>query len=109
MLWPSAVHIRAEHFILFPEVLRVNARTVSEGKEFVPDLASVIAQLRRDHNGFMYDLAGAIKALRAVAADEQKLAGVLKDVREGLMIVKQNLDRHNRLEEDRIYAFEKSP
>ena len=101
-----AVHIRAEHLHLFPAVLRSNARTLSEGKELVPDLVSVIAQLRRDHNGFMYELAGAIKALRAVAADDQKLALVLKDVRERLMVVKQNLDRHNRLEEERIYALE---
>ena len=108
MLWARlAVHIRAEHLHMFPAVLRAYARTGSEEKEFVPDLASVVAQLRRDHNGFMYELAGAIKALRAVAADDQKLAGVLKDVREGLMVVKQNLDRHNRLEEERIYTLEK--
>lgn len=101
-----AVHIRAEHLHLFPAVLRFAATGVSTQNGSQPDLADVVSQLRGDHNSFMYELARAIKELRALAADDLNLDGVPEDIRGRLAVVKLGLDRHNRLEEERIYSLE---
>ncbi|GLH70275.1 hypothetical protein GETHPA_18080 [Geothrix rubra] len=85
-LWMRlAVHIRAEHRVLFPALSEVR-----------PDLRASLGLLRADHDGFMATLAGAVKALEGLPQD-------LESARAALEAVRKRLAPHNRLEEERIY------
>src|SRR5215216_3492267 len=66
LFWAKlAIHIRAEHLHLFPAIL--HALSSAEDVEQAPSLAeaqNTIEELRRDHDFFMHELAGAIAAMR---------------------------------------------
>ena len=86
LLWARlAVHIRAEHLHLFPAI----AARVTEA-------ATVIENLRADHDFFMRELAQAIGKLR-----EGTLTSVLDTVRE----VEKRLASHNEIEEKQVYHW----
>jgi iron-sulfur cluster repair protein YtfE (RIC family) len=82
-----AVHIRAEHRVLFPAVADAQ-----------PNLGAVLQSLREDHDFFMSALAGAVNALKSPAVDWTM-------VRSTLASVHQRLASHNATEEDRIYPL----
>jgi iron-sulfur cluster repair protein YtfE (RIC family) len=82
-----AVHIRAEHKVLFPAVA-----------EFRPDLGATLQTLREDHDFFMATLAGAVNGLKDPAVDWAAVASALASVR-------QRLATHNALEESQVYPL----
>ena len=104
-----AVHIRAEHLHLFPTVLRSleNAAVSRASAPSLDEAQTVIAELRRDHDFFMHELARAIEIMRQLltASEQTILAEGLDDVRNIVLQVKQRLVKHNEVEESRIYRW----
>lgn len=82
-----AVHIRAEHKVLFPAVADAS-----------PQLAGTLQALREDHDFFMASLAGAVNALKGALVDRAAL-------RATLAAVQHRLAAHNALEEAQIYPL----
>lgn len=80
-----AVHIRAEHKVLFP--------ALGEAK---PDLAATLHTLREDHDFFMATLATLVNHLRQPGVDWTTVAS-------GLEAVHRRLGTHNALEEEGVY------
>ncbi|HJU84427.1 MAG TPA: hemerythrin domain-containing protein [Holophagaceae bacterium] len=80
-----AVHIRAEHKVLFPAVLEAH-----------PDLADRILRLREDHDVFMVALARLVAASKGPSPELPALADELERV-------VTRLQAHNRLEEAEVY------
>jgi hemerythrin-like domain-containing protein len=86
-----AVHIRAEHLVLFPAVIETGS-----------DVTEKVIDLRNDHDFFMKELADLIKKLRqATDGAEVDLAATASR----LGIIKERLEKHNRIEEDDIYPL----
>lgn len=79
-----AVHIRAEHKVLFPALAEV------------PELSEGLALLRKDHDAFMTALAGAVQGLAAPAPDVAFAAAALAQMT-------PRLAAHNALEEADLY------
>ena len=90
-----AVHIRAEHLHLFP--------AVSGSLE----KAAVIAELRRDHDFFMHELARAVESMRKLSAAQEHpiLEEKLTKVKHIVLEVEQRLLKHNEVEESQIYRW----
>ncbi len=80
-----AVHIRAEHKVVFPALAKDR-----------PDLQAALQTLREDHDFFMATLAAAVQGLRDPSPD-------LTSARTAMEAVQLRLAAHNALEEDRIY------
>ncbi|MGD9563285.1 MAG: hemerythrin domain-containing protein [Pyrinomonadaceae bacterium] len=98
-----AIHIRAEHIRLFPAVREI-AAYLSQPNE----ICDLLDELRHDHDFFMRELARAVKAMRLVF-DFGNEAETFVVVREMLLGVKERLNRHNRIEETKIYPLVSSP
>ena len=104
------VHIRAEHLCLFPAILDElnNGRKWPDGGATSLDEArQAIAQLRIDHDFFMRELATAVNQMRDLRAMPGQLsaADVLRDIRGSVVAVRQRLEAHNELEEERVYRW----
>ena len=95
-----AVHIRAEHLVLFPEVIKAAGDLGVDGDEAV----ALLQELRRDHDFFVKELARAVKAMRLVP-DFGNKAETFEVVRRLVVQVQQRLERHNRIEEDIVYPI----
>ena len=93
-----AVHIRAEHLVLFP-ALRESAKDDASKSD---KLAAVLVELRHDHDFFMKELARAVKALRLVA-DFGNEAETFAVIRPLVAAVAARLAAHNDLEERSVY------
>ena len=95
-----AMHIRAEHLRLFPAARRI-AETTKIDIGNVPEL---LEGLQHDHDFFMRSLARAIKAMRLVFdfGNEKETFEIVRDL---LGEIKQRLEVHNRIEEERIYPL----
>ena len=110
LVWARlAVHIRAEHVRLFPAVVSAlaqpannqhNAPTCAEAQQ-------IIARLRRDHDFFMRELAGAMRTMRELkSAPDTKIAGAhLRGVSQTVLGLRERLAQHNELEEERVYRW----
>ena len=86
-----AVHIRAEHLVLFPALIEHNNESTDK-----------ITALRDDHDFFMKELADLIKMLRQAAdGTEVDLAAIASR----LTVMKDRLKNHNRIEEADIYPL----
>ncbi len=104
-----AMHIRAEHLHLFPAILRALHGDPGDHADETPATAEAreaIAQLHRDHDFFMHELAGAVKVMR----DRQTTAGVdstseIESVRQMIATVRDRLEAHNMLEEELVYRL----
>jgi iron-sulfur cluster repair protein YtfE (RIC family) len=95
-----AVHIRAEHLVVFPAVLDIGK---GPGKEH-DDIENILQELRDDHDFFIKELARAVKAMRLVPdfGNESETFEVVRDL---VSQVKRRLERHNQIEEEMIYPL----
>jgi len=95
-----AVHIRAEHLVLFPAVLSA----ASDQQEQREAMIRILGDLRHDHDFFMKELARAVKALRLVPdfGNENETFEVVRIL---VKRVEQRLLQHNRIEEETIYPL----
>jgi iron-sulfur cluster repair protein YtfE (RIC family) len=95
-----AVHIRAEHLVLFPAVLA----SLGDHDDRRDDLVRILGQLRHDHDFFMKELARAVKALRLIPdfGNEHETFEVVKELVNG---VETRLSQHNRIEEEIVYPL----
>lgn len=95
-----AVHIRAEHLVVFPAVLEIGKGPEKERK----DIENILQELRSDHDFFIKELARAVKAMRLVPnfGNETETFAVVRDLVDG---VKQGLIKHNKIEEEAIYPL----
>lgn len=80
-----AVHIRAEHKVLFPALAEAR-----------PDLRTALQTLREDHDFFMATLAMTVSTLKGARVDWASVASAVEAVH-------RRLESHNALEEARIY------
>jgi iron-sulfur cluster repair protein YtfE (RIC family) len=86
-----AMHIRAEHLHVFPALL---------GTSGSPDFQILIAELKKDHDFFMRELAGIIKSLRNIDDASKNISAELKS---RLVMIAERLAAHNESEERVIY------
>lgn len=102
-----AVHIRAENLHLFPALASVPA-SLFTGKGALPtrdEAHTVLLQLRSDHDFFMKELAEIIKRARGIRAGNSEDFHVAEELRRRLVVIGKRLEAHNRLEEERTYAW----
>jgi len=67
---------------------------------------AAVERLREDHDFFMRELAEAVNAARALAADDGPTAGDrLRQIKSKVLAVSERLDEHNRLEEEQVYLW----
>ncbi|MBC7900397.1 MAG: hemerythrin domain-containing protein [Saprospiraceae bacterium] len=102
-----AMHIRAEHLHLFPAMLgSVDSGLIKNDGPSSKSVADVITQLHLDHDYFMTELAGVIKQMRALMANNESNASpVLADITMTLESIRARLKSHDELEEAEIYAL----
>lgn len=106
LLWARlAVHIRAEHHVLF-EVLS-DAVRASGGDPGPEEVESTLLRLREEHDIFMTELADAVNALKRAGAEGNETVGgdVLQTVQSHLDTVRERMPDHNALEEERVYRW----
>src|SRR5215217_5833634 len=104
-----AVHIRAEHLHLFPTVLSSLENAVVDHAS-APSLAeaqTVTAELRRDHDFFMHELARAVEMMRKLLTvlEQSILKEGLNNVNNIVLEVERRLVKHNEAEESQIYRW----
>ena len=101
-----AVHIRAEHVVLFPAILRALRRGI-RGTPSLTEAEKMIEELRSDHDFFMRELSRAINFMRALlqASDHEPRDNQLKTVEAIVGRVAGRLATHNKLEEEGIYVW----
>lgn len=104
-----AVHIRAEHLHLFPTVLSnlENAAVNHTSAPSLDEAQAVIAELRRDHDFFMHELARAVEIMRNLLTDLERpiLKEGLNNVKNIVFEVERRLVKHNEVEESQIYRW----
>lgn len=102
-----AVHIRAENTQLFPALLRAAQEPGYGSSDLTQDtVQAAIAMLRDDHDFFMKELTALVKRLRELRRDDLEDAKpIMKSVRKQLENIKQRLERHNELEESKVYEW----
>lgn len=107
-----AMHIRAEHLHLFPSILGVTSScggVEEDDTAKAPSVERTIEQLRADHNFFMSELAGAVRAMREMRDDNN--GGSLRDlveVKERIEKIGRRLITHNAIEESQVYPLVES-
>ena len=101
-----AVHIRAEHLVLFPTILRA-LRGNLRGTPSPSEAEKIIEELHSDHDFFMSKLSGAIKLVRGLlkTSDNELRSRELKTVGAIVRSVAERLTTHNKLEEEGIYVW----
>ena len=109
-LWARlAVHVRAEHLHLFPALLAASVGSRGDGADDAPapwEVRAVVERLRRDHDFFMRELAGAVNASRELAAqDDPPDRERLLQIRVRALAVAERLAEHNRTEEEQLYLW----
>lgn len=107
LFWAKlAVHIRAEHLHLFPAILSADGARISTTTSLT-EIQSAIDQLRKDHDFFMHQLAGAVGNVRDLinVADKQKIESGLEGIRTTIREVEQRLEGHNEIEEEQVYCW----
>ena len=111
LFWAKlAVHIRAEHRHLFPNILD-GVTKADDDKVFVspllPETQSAIERLRSDHDFFMKQLAAAVDTARSLlnASPPRAIREELNTIKEIVWRVEQRLADHNEVEESHIYRL----
>lgn len=110
LVWARlAVHIRAEHLCLFPAMLEAAGQDSirQAASPRLDEAQSIVNELRSDHDFFMDELASAVKMMREIKGSED--SGVtderLREVRRMVIMLKERLEKHNRLEEEQVYRW----
>jgi len=102
-----AVHIRAENLHLFPALADAPASRFT-GKDGLPifvEVHDLLLRLRSDHDFFMKELAQIMKAFREIVGRPNARREEIEEVRQRMIIIKQRLEVHNRLEEEQAYTW----
>jgi hypothetical protein len=102
-----AIHIRAENLHLFPALANARAALFT-GKGGLPtrdEAHNVLLRLRSDHDFFMKELAQMIKSARGIRAGQAEDFNVAEKLGRRLTVIRKRLEAHNRLEEERTYAW----
>jgi len=102
-----AVHIRAEHLQLFPELARAPAAQLT-GRDGLPTpavLRKLLARLRSDHDFFMKELARLIGTMRQLNGNATDGVETAADLRRRLQTIKERLEEHNQIEEKQVYVW----
>jgi len=89
-----AMHIRAEHLHVFPSLVRTLKPVDNDAT------VKLIADLKKDHDFFMRELADIIKSMRKINDTSENVAAELKN---RLVRIEKRLAAHNELEEKTIY------
>ncbi len=99
-----ALHIRAEHHVLFP---RIYEKAAASSSPPLKEVEAVFGTLRKDHDLFMTALAEAVTTLKALvqAPREPARKEILGRVAKYVESVKGRLDSHNILEEGKVYLW----
>src|SRR5205823_10951939 len=110
LVWARlAVHIRAEHLRLFPAIISALAQPANNQHDAPTgaEVQQIIARLRGDHDFFMRELAGAMRTMRELkSAPDIKFAGArLRGVAQTVLVLRERLAQHNKLEEERVYRW----
>lgn len=82
-----AVHIRAEHKVVFPALAETHS-----------DLRAPLQTLHEDHDYFMASLAGSVKSMHGPSPD-------FASARTAVEVLKLRLAAHNALEEGGVYPL----
>lgn len=107
LFWAKlAVHIRAEHLHLFPDVLDGVIKANGEHQS-VAQVRSAIEQLRADHDFFMHELGNAIGMVRLLlkVSEQPVIDKELSRVKTTITYIEQRLANHNQLEESHVYRL----
>jgi hypothetical protein len=102
-----AVHIRAEHLHLFPALADAST-SLFTGKGTLPtfeEAHELLLRLRSDHKFFMTELARLIKTMREVVDEPSAHFEEIEEVRQSMIVIKNRLEVHNQLEEERLYLW----
>lgn len=99
-----AMHIRAENLHLFPALTGIDS-PVSDRLLSREEVNEVLSVLHADHDYFMKELAEMVKISRALADSSAPQQEEIDGLRGRLTAIKQRLETHNRLEEERVYAW----
>jgi hypothetical protein len=102
-----AVHIRAENLHLFPALINTPALRFT-GKGGLPvfvEVQDLLLRLRSDHDFFMKELAQLVNVMREVVDYPHARSEQVEEVRQRLIVIKQRLEVHNRLEEEQAYTW----
>jgi hypothetical protein len=106
LIWARlAVHIRAEHLVMF-HALRTACPDV--GAPSREEMDAALSRLADDHDRFMRDLAVAVNLLKrhvAATGDAPLPDDALQSVRLHVERVTEGLEPHNALEEERVYRW----
>jgi hypothetical protein len=102
-----AMHIRAENLHLFPALANARASlfTGTGGLPTSDEAHNVLLSLRSDHDFFMKELADLMKRARGIRAGQAEDFSVADELRQRLTVIAKRLEAHNRLEEERTYAW----
>ncbi|HKE59302.1 MAG TPA: hemerythrin domain-containing protein [Pyrinomonadaceae bacterium] len=100
-----AIHIRGENLHLFPALAAISVNQSDNDLPTSQEIKDVLTMLRSDHNFFMKELARAIQDMRTMMGQNSARKEELEDLRRQLQVLKRRLDRHNHLEEERVYVW----
>ena len=95
-----AVHIRAEHLVLFPAI----QESLCDDLVKQNTISGTLKDLRLDHDFFIKELSRAVKAMRLVAdfGNEPETIDIVRGFVEGVV---NRLNTHNSIEEEEIYPL----
>jgi len=100
-----AIHIRGENLHLFPALANVSVAYSGKDVPTTQEIKDALTRLRNDHNFFMKELALAIQDMRTMVGQNSAREEELEDLRRQLELVRKRLERHNQLEEERVYFW----
>ena len=101
-----AVHIRAEHLVLFRALLQSSGNSKSKGgvADVVSRLPDNIYTLRHDHDFFVKEIGKDVNLLRVDEKEKRKNVD-LGEIHKDLVIIAGRLEVHNALEEADVYPL----
>ena len=100
-----AIHIRGENLHLFPALAGISVDQSDNDLPNSEEIRDVLTKLRSDHNFFMKELALAIQDMRMMVGQNSAGKEELEHLRRQLQVLKKRLERHNQLEEERVYIW----
>jgi len=108
LLWARlAVHIRAEHLHLFPDVLNRLSGSTDAAAPDLSEAQSIVNKLQADHDFFMREFASVVGILRGLprVLDSADSEAGFTSVYDAVLKIEKRLANHNEIEENRIYLW----